>query len=380
MTPARFTLVTLLFGFLWLFGAPSHAYVENVTHGYPSCIACHASPAGGNLLTDYGRSLSKELMSTWGGWEGSEQPLFGAFKAPKKHLRLGGDFRTMQTYVDNDFTDSGSLFIMQNNIELGLQLEKFTLVTSLGFRGGPEGFTGRGDFISERHYLLWETSPTSRIRAGKFRQIFGISDPNHTRLVKQRLGFGVFTETYNLEFTKFYEKMEVSVNASLGRIDEPRDTRSIDEKNVTLSFSHYLKGKSRVGGTVLLGDSDQRRRWIFGAFGVIPITEKLLTLFELDFQTASPAANPGESTTTFVGQTRLAYKLFKGVLPYAVFEFLSEEQASSDRSTLHRPGLGIQWLPFPHVEIHIEYQRQLVAGSPTADTHFGWLQLHLYPW
>ena len=50
-------------------------FVENVTHGYPNCVACHVSPSGAGLLNDYGRSLSKELMSTWG-WQGSEGPLF----------------------------------------------------------------------------------------------------------------------------------------------------------------------------------------------------------------------------------------------------------------------------------------------------------------
>lgn len=365
----------ILISFISFFGVSvSKAYVENVTHGYPSCVACHASPAGGNMLTDYGRSLSKELMSTWGGWKGSEQPLWGAFKAPKKYVRLGGDFRSIQTFVDSPFATTGKLFVMQNNFELGLKYKKFTLVTAFGTRGGPPGTPNHSEFISERHYLLWETSPTSRLRVGKFRQMFGINDPNHTRRVKSLLGFGSLSETYNLEFTQIYEKMEISVNASLGRIDRPRDG---SEKNVSVTYAHYLNGKSRLGGSFLLGESDNQRRWVLGAFGVIPITEKLLTVFEVDAQQATPESTPNQTNTTFVGQARLAYNLFKGVLPYFVVE-ASSQSAGSENA--YAPGLGIQWFPIPHVELHLEYLRWVNDQSPGGPIHVGWVQLHLYPW
>ena len=38
------------------------AFAQNAVHGYPACIACHVSPNGGGLLTDYGRSLSRYIL------------------------------------------------------------------------------------------------------------------------------------------------------------------------------------------------------------------------------------------------------------------------------------------------------------------------------
>ena len=48
------------------FSLRSYGYPEMVRHGYANCTACHVSPNGGGILTPYGRSLSQELLSTWG--------------------------------------------------------------------------------------------------------------------------------------------------------------------------------------------------------------------------------------------------------------------------------------------------------------------------
>ena len=90
-------------------------YLENSSHGYANCMSCHVSPNGGGLLTDYGRSLSKELMSTWG-WEGSQAPLFGAIKQTN-NFKVGGDIRTLQTHFENDQLRQGKFFLMQQNLE-----------------------------------------------------------------------------------------------------------------------------------------------------------------------------------------------------------------------------------------------------------------------
>lgn len=46
----------------------AHAYGWMLKHQYTSCGACHTDPSGGELLTDYGRTLSQEALSMkWGG-------------------------------------------------------------------------------------------------------------------------------------------------------------------------------------------------------------------------------------------------------------------------------------------------------------------------
>ncbi|MCY4075482.1 MAG: hypothetical protein OXH04_08650, partial [Acidobacteria bacterium] len=69
---------------------------------YPRCTACHYSPSGGGLLTPYGRSLSREEISTFGRRgaaaaaapdpRGEEGFLFGALRSDSP-LQLGLDAR-----------------------------------------------------------------------------------------------------------------------------------------------------------------------------------------------------------------------------------------------------------------------------------------------
>ncbi|MFM8315618.1 MAG: hypothetical protein ACKOA8_15160, partial [Deltaproteobacteria bacterium] len=41
------------------------SYPEFIRHGYMNCTSCHVSPTGGGALTEYGRSLSDEVLSRW---------------------------------------------------------------------------------------------------------------------------------------------------------------------------------------------------------------------------------------------------------------------------------------------------------------------------
>jgi len=136
----------------FLFSQQAFAFEENVTHGYVNCMTCHFDPRGGNLLNEYGRSLSSELMSTWSS-PGAEKA-FGGLIPKSKWASFGGDFRTLQRYLDTPQLQDRSLFVMQNNVEIGLKYNKNVMfVGSLGTVGGPSGFPEQGDFVSERHYV-----------------------------------------------------------------------------------------------------------------------------------------------------------------------------------------------------------------------------------
>lgn len=372
----------LIFTVFFISSFQAFAFVENVTHGYPACIACHVSPNGGGLLTDYGRSLSNELMSTWNTGDNFSEPFFGALKN-KKTLKLGGDLRTIQTRVENNNIESGKLFPMQQNIEAGVKVDRLMFVGTAGVKQGPDYVPQRGTFLSERHYVLWTPNPTSRLRAGKFRQSFGINTPNHTRLTKQEFGFGFLSEAYNVEYSHFYETYEITVGTSLGQMDTPQDPRS--EKSFSTHFTYYLNENSRFGISYLLGESTIQRRNLISLNGVFPFSDDWLGLYELVYQSSHLASSSSFENKKIASFLKLGHSPLKGLMWYAFFEHVSND-TSSAYSLEHAPGLGLQWLPISHLNIQFEYLRE-INSTPNGNlnnngwnnpNHTAWLLFHLY--
>lgn len=364
----------LIVGFLMLFCLDVFAYPENVTHGYANCMSCHAAPGGGGLLNDYGRSLSKELMSTWGGWENSEQPFFGAVKNTE-WLRVGGHYRTIQTYVENQQIRQGKWFMMQQNLELGLTYNKISVIGTLGTYEGPNGTPNKGKFLSERHFLLWDLTNEVKLRLGKFRLNFGLNDPNHTRLTKQPLGFGSNSESYIMELSRFSEKDEIFLSADLGRMDLPRQRGT--QKSMSVNYARYTSEKSKVGLSYLLGESETKRRNLAAVSGVVGDLEPALLKFEVAYEQSQSATATAVNKDLAAFAVILGYQKIQGLLPYLVSEHIQQDLKDS-RTLQYAQGVGVQWLPIPHIEMQLEYKRQANLGAPVSRSDVGWLLFHLY--
>lgn len=362
----------LLAGFV-LSAVPSFGFVETLTHGYLNCMACHISPSGGGLLTDYGRSLSKELMSAWS-WKSSEHPLFGLARNTKQ-LKIGGDYRAVQTYFENSQIKQGKQFVMQRNIELGLNYAKIWIVGTAGVQDGPAGTPMRGDFLSERHYLIWELTDELRLRLGKFRLNFGLNDPNHTRVTKQPLGFGSNSESYVLEISKFSEADEIFVSADLGRIDIPREKSK--ERSISAGYSKYFFENSKLGANILLGESEEKRRGLFNLNGIIATNKKMVLKFETSYEESHLSAFPTDQKELTATTLSFGYQAIQGFFPYFFGEHL-QTGLNDSRTRQSAVGMGLQFLPLPHIEFQIEYKKGVNRSLPVGQSDSGWFLFHIY--
>jgi len=364
--------------FLLVINGATSAYVENVVNGYPNCLACHVNPTGGGVLTDYGRSLSSELMSTIK-TKNFQNPYYGLLKN-NQHIKWGGQVRTIQTRFENDQIKRGSSFIMQNNVEAAAYVRDFVFVGTVGTREGPKNRTPKkGEFISERHYLLWNTDQTSRVKVGKFRQNYGLNDPNHTRFTKQNLGFGSNTESYQLEYFKIFENGEVVLSTSLGRLDIPQTAQN--ERNFMGQYTHYLAGKSRLTGNVLLGETSTQRRSLYGINGIMPLFSKKNYLkFQLDYQVSRTLNNAprADKTHALFGNIILGTKPFDGLWTYFVYEHQQTDLEQSRQTMTTSPGVGINFFPISHVEVQFEHQYRTAHATKDNPDHRSFLVFHLY--
>ena len=360
--------------FICLFQAiNTKAYVENVSKGYPNCIACHVSISGGGILTDYGRSVSREL-STIKGPKGFENPFFGLVHN-KKNIKFGGHFRTIKFHSENDQVKVGRSFTMQNNVEVAFDYQNIFAVGTLGRQEGPDGASRKGEFLSERHFLGLKPSELSQIRVGLFRQQFGINDPNHTRFVKANLGFGSYSETYNLDFTQIYNWGEINVSHSLGDFfDDNNFQRS--ERNFVFNLTHYGSGSSRLGVSYLKGKNSTVSREILGLHGVYGLGKKGVARSEVDILRTSSIGEV-ENQYGVLGSHLVGYNFFTGGLGYLVLEHKQDDMGDSDSFT-YSPGVGFQLLPLPHFEIQGEAQRRINIRDRDNPENRLFLTLHVY--
>lgn len=359
--------------FLFFLFAPSaFAFPELATHGYVNCTTCHVSPSGGGTLTEYGRGLSKELLSL-GGREGEEKFLYGLMKPPEWML-FGGDVRFLQTYLNTPQVKSGDFFLMQADLAMALRSTQWTVLGTLGLQGGPESLKDKNQAISRIHYLMYQPTETFSLRTGRFLPQFGINEPNHTIVTRQGIGFNQGAESYNLEGAYLGERADFFVTGIFGR---PGDRDSKQEKGLAVSTSANFLEKIKVGISALRAQNDIRSRWLAGPWGIIGLAKEFFLLTEWDHQWADPAASGAASTKGFVSYNRLAFEPAQGLQVYGAHQ-ISYLNTKSVASRTDSFGPGVDFFPRPHLEIRGEFlrERRMAKGNLYYDT--AWLMLHYY--
>lgn len=375
----RFLILFALLG-----STEAWAFPEMVRHGYTQCITCHTSHVGGNLLTEYGRSLSRELLSqpTLAGKEsaeGDEQFMYGLV-APPKWLTLGGDIRTLQLFVESKDASRGRFFIMQVDLDASVQLgERWRAFASIGRIEARETDAVAEDFVgSPRHgveYLFTHPEAENRVtlRVGRFMPAYGILFPEHTFVTRTLLDFGPGQERYAAELAWNNEKTSV-IATGIGARLEGKDTE--DETGGILQVAHGVGEGSKVGVNYYNSRREDLAgakftREIYGAFAHIGFTKQWYALLDVN--------RPKSSTEKWglVETMKLGYEVHQGWHIVGVQEFANLDSEKSNPK-FEAYGIGTQWFPRPHWDFYGLYrkERNTAAGNDFSDVV--WLIGHFY--
>lgn len=360
-------LVTLLAHKSW-------GFPENVRHGYFTCIACHVSPSGGGVLTPYGKSVSSELMSTWGTAKRSGF-FFTNNEDESKNppwFRANAFLRGVQVRRDTPSVESARFIPMQADLETGVDYEKWAAIVALGFRSkDPRESTDLNEFFSRRHYVLYRATDSLALRAGKFMFSFGLNMPDHIMAIRRGLGWDQGNDSYNLETSYFTEKS----SSILTWIDNsPEEESRQKDKGVALNQSFFVGEDSRLGISVFSGGQSSFDKTVFGPYWTWSLTKKLFLNSEFFYQNKR-FKNPSNTEKGYATFHRLGYEAHKGIIPFIQMDrsYLDDSDRTSQFDSY---GVGFQWLPYPHFEALTFIGKEKAYDTDATD--LAWLMLHIY--
>lgn len=337
-----------------LFGQSALAFPEMVRHGYVQCTACHVSPAGGGVLTPYGRELSAELLSRWTS-PGEEQFLHSKIgkTLSDQGVLFGGDVRGIATHSrdSNDVIEDKN-FLMMADLQSAYKTDKFTAVISIGEINRPGSGVLYGDEYATEYYGLLKFTDEVGLRAGRFLPAFGINFADHTVAVKEMLASVLPKVSFDsVELSYLDDKW--TVLASFGRTI-PQTRLPWQETTRALNLSYAVTDSARVGLSYWDGQGPWfDRRIFYGANTIFGFSHSLYTLTEIDLKFQ-------EGKKGLAATSQWGYELLRGLTPYVQFQ---RSLPDTNEPTLGTDiyGVGFHFYPRPHFEISAEWDREHVV-------------------
>ncbi len=204
---------------------PAFAEPTFLSRQYPRCTACHYSESGGGLLTPYGRSLSREEISTFGRQGAGADPaqpaageegfLFGVL-GNESPLQLGLDIRPSRVGVTvPGRTLSDRSFLMNLDLQAAWQRNGWTAYGTIG----REPTRGAGRVVSYEHWVSYQATEAVSVRGGRFLPAYGVRFADHTSFTRERLDLAQDDQIYGVEVGLSTDRTLLQVSAGPGRAE-----------------------------------------------------------------------------------------------------------------------------------------------------------------
>lgn len=358
----------IFIGILIALQAPlAKAFPELIRHGYNSCVTCHLSPTGGGVLTEYGRALSSEVLSTWGS-ENETKPFWGAIPgADIEGLLLSGDYRSVQTFNENENTKSGKFIWMQASLGLAYRKGDWAGAVSFGQVYGNGYWRAYGN----DYYLSYGVTELQTLRAGLFAPQFGIVTSNHNAPQKDRLAFGLTLPRNSLEWTGQKDDWMWNLTYS----EAPKVFERPLEKAISVVGEKIFNDTYKVGVDFWKGGVNGWKREVLGLHALLGLNHQLYILGEEALQNSKESDE--DSVSSRFGAYKVGYEVIKG-LHLFLMEDHSQTQMNDSSTYVRRWGPGFQFFPRPHFEFSGTWTRRLVKSTSDKDEDYAWAQIHYY--
>lgn len=250
-----------LFFFILLI-AHFHAYESTFRKGYNNCLACHHSPRGGGMLTDYGKMVA------------STQILFGrnySEGAFKKTIRLNGkiDHNLKVRIAQIRSENATETFPMQGDYLAAFTGKKLKILSQLA-RAPQRGNTTNEEekpktleqFYFRELKAIYAVKNNFLLSVGREKQDVGLRVEDHTLYNKSFNRFNITDLTTTAALDYFNQTTNLTLALFAPSYQEIESTR---EKGLKAEIRKSL-GKIQLGFTTLLGESPSIKRIVAAPF------------------------------------------------------------------------------------------------------------------
>jgi hypothetical protein len=371
-------------GLLFLVGGRAFAYPQfQFSSGTGRCSQCHYSPAGGGLITSWGRDESGDTISR-GGDGGFAH---GAW-TPPQWLALGADVRLAALYNSSGGPESPERAFFPMQADLYARFA-FTDQWSLYLQGGARGDTRPPDsagyyntFESSEHYLMWKQGGTGYYaRAGRFFAPYGLRFVEHIFFVQRYLGQNLYDQTYTLSAGRIEDDWEVHVSgfapppSSFPNALQPVDTH---EKGGAAYFEKRFNAMAAIALQARLGVATDYSQYTGGLVGKLWLEKgRVLLLGEGDLMRRTVAAGGAETqAVSYLGVNFFPARGWMAALSHEYYQ----EDLSVKGTARNAFDFEVNFFPWAHFELLAFARYQFTGtGSPTDPTASLFMfQFHYY--
>jgi hypothetical protein len=359
-----------------------------ISRQYARCTNCHYSPTGGGLLTPYGRSLSRQELSTMGRSPAGAQPgkeeksLYGVLGDTLGPVQVGIDVRPSHLNVDFPGGSSALNLLMTADLLAAYRRGDWTIYGELGREPAPAGSTGApgaqpasqgAKIASYEHWVSYRPEHGIGFRVGRFLPAYGVRLADHTAFTRADLGFDAYDQVYAVELSRAGERSLAQVSLGPGRAESILHDDGRRAFTATGRFQWDLSPRKTLVASGLYRNESKAgpRDGALGlAFGFAP-RPRLSVWTEGDAHFRSGA--PGPPSYILLNET--SFEVYRG-LWIGVSPQLRTAFGDTSNGVV-RLALNANLLPRTHWNIGLSFYRDRSRASDLVTRTF-LVQLHLY--
>ena len=379
----RFLLLSCVLGL----STSVYSYPQFIGHGYTSCITCHYNPYGNGPLTDYGRALAATMVTDRAmipdritDEELGERSGFFFKKPESTWLRPNFDYRGLwyKRDIDSENSEAEIIHMDANFTLVGKFMEdKLITVFNFGYAPDPRGRNGLEDepnYRSREHYIGYRFTPKFGIYVGLMDKVFGIRIPDHIAFSRSTNGLAMNDQSHGVLVHTGGEKWELGLNAFVGNLSQDAELRQVGG---SAKFEYDVASKMRIGASVLSSKSDFLEMYVNAFHGKFGVGKGSALMVEIG-ETTKTQVSGGSETKSRYALTQGYFQARRGTYGIMTMEYF--KQNLERESYVMRFGPGIQYFPFPRVEIRADiYNSRIFSDALVSEDTWDLTgQLHLW--